>query len=72
MLMVTSKKRGHSVLLTLKTKYVGRARVYSGLFWVTVNSDSFELNFKSVWAQVQSSTCEFCPYSEKCLHWPDA
>lgn len=41
----------------LKMKYVERAGVYSGLFFLTVNSASFELNFKSVSAQVQSSTC---------------
>lgn len=33
---------------TLKTGNVERAKVYSGLFCVTVNSASFELNFKSV------------------------
>lgn len=33
---------------TLKTKYVERARVYSCQFCVTVDSDSFELNFKSI------------------------
>lgn len=41
----------------LKTKYVERAGVYSGLFFLTFNSASFELNFKSASAKVQSSAC---------------